>query len=414
MRVKKYIVDDMQEALRVIKKDLGSNALILSTRKVRKSTGLGLFSKNVLEVTAAVDTTEESTQNNTSNVTYSRGGSIQESPRFSNETESLRDEISELKKLLYSNSTSSSSSGTEDLVYLRQDVVDLKNIIYSLARDTGEGKALNLHKNLYSIYQNLIANEVDHKVAYKLVSIAGLNLSEDVIERPETLKKYMIMLIGKNIKVSGIVKPTTKKAKLLYFLGPTGVGKTTSMAKLAAQCALKHRNIALITVDTYRIAAVEQLKTYAKIINTPLEVATNPEQFVMAIDRHSDKEFIFIDTAGRSQLNKTQMDELNQYMIDYDPCEKHLVLSVTSKSSDLREIVKRFSKFNIDKLLFTKLDETSAFGPILNLAVTTQKQLSYLTTGQSVPQDIQVANQKRIAELVLLGSFDSLRRTVES
>jgi flagellar biosynthesis protein FlhF len=413
MKVKKYIVEDMQEALRVIKNDLGPDALILSTRKVRKGSALGLFSKLVLEVTAAIDTKEQPFESPKSNMTYSRNMSQPVPPKNSSDIENLKGELSELKKLLYNPPQLNRAAEADDFVYLRQDVIDLKNIIYSLAKDTGEGKALNLHKNLYSIYQNLIANEVDQKVAYKLVSMAGLNLSEDVIERPEALNRYMLKMIAKNIKASGIIKPDINKAKIIYFLGPTGVGKTTSMAKLAAQCALKQRKIALITIDTYRIAAIEQLKTYAKIINTPLEIATNPESFKEALELHSDKEFIFVDTAGRSQLNKTQMDELSRFLIDYEPSEKHLVISVTSKSTDLRDVVKRFSKFGIDKLLFTKLDETTAFGPLLNIAVWSQKPISYLTMGQSVPQDIKIANQDKIAELILLGSFDSLRRTVE-
>jgi len=405
----------MQEALRVIKKDLGPDALILSTRKVRKGAGFGLFSKILLEVTAAIDETQRKVYTKYSQTPSFNG----KRTYFKKEGEDgeiahIKEEIAELKKLLYKYPTPSHFPVSDDFNYLRQDVVDLKNIIYSLARDTGEGKALNLHKNLYGIYQNLIANDVDHKIAYKLVSIAELNLSEDVIERPETLKKYMIKLISKNIKISGVIKSESGKAKVLYFLGPTGVGKTTSIAKLAAQCALKHKKIAFITVDTYRIAAVEQLKTYAKIINTPIEIATTPESFAQAIEKHSNKEFIFIDTAGRSQFNKTQMDELSQFVLDDIPSEKHLVLSVTSKSSDLREVIKRFSKFKIDKLLFTKLDETTAFGPILNIAVWSQKPISYLTTGQSVPQDIMVANQNKIAEMIMLGSFDSLRRSVDS
>jgi len=413
MKVKKYIVEDMQDALRVIKKDLGPDALILSTRKVRKSSSLGLFSKLVLEVTAAVDEKDQFQDNPKGLRTYSKEGQFPEEFKNKSETKLLKEEISELKKLIYK-SPEAKKAETDDLVYLRQDVVDLKNIIYSLAKDTGEGKALNLHKNLYSIYQNLIANDVDHKIAYKLVSIAGLNLSEDVIERSETLKKYMIKMISKNIKVSGIKKPETKKARIVFFLGPTGVGKTTSMAKIAAQSALKHKKIAMITIDTYRIAAVDQLKTYAKIMNTPLEIATNPDSFNKAIEKHSEKEFIFIDTAGRSQFNKKQMDELSLFLPEYEPSEKQLVISVTSKSSDLKEVVKRFSKFGIDKLLFTKLDETTAFGPILNLSVWSQKPISYLTTGQSVPQDIKVANPEKIAELIMLGSFDSLRSNVEA
>jgi flagellar biosynthesis protein FlhF len=415
MKVKKYLVEDMQEALRVIKKDLGPDALILSTRKVRKGGSFGLFSKIVLEVTAAVDNIREEKEKPLPETSYSKGAIFQVESMKKNEVEGLKQELVDLKKILGSTSPNpSSTSSTEEFDYLRQDVVDLKNIIYSLIRDTGEGKALNLHKNLYSIYQNLLANEVDQKIAYKLVSLAGLNLSEDVLERSETLKKYMIKMIAKNIKVSGITKPESGNCNLIFFIGPTGVGKTTTLAKLAAQCALKRKKIVLITVDTYRIAAVEQLKTYARITNTPIEVATSPEKFKEAINRHRDKEYIFVDTAGRSQLNKSQMDELTHYMIDYEPCEKHLVLSVTSKSSDLKEITKRFSKLNFDKLLFTKLDETTAFGPILNEAVWCKKPISYLTTGQSVPQDIEVATDEKIAELVMLGSFDSLRKRVET
>ena len=184
-------------------------------------------------------------------------------------------------------------------------------------------------------------------------------------------------------------------------MGTTGVGKTTTLAKIAAKFVLEQRtNVALITADTYRISAVEQLKTYSDILELPLEIVYNPQELASALERHRDKELILIDTAGRSQHNEYQLRELEEFLRVNPRIEKHLVISATTKYTDARHIINKFSQVEPDKIIFTKIDETASLGMIINLLRDKKYALSYLTTGQSVPDDIERASSDILTTLL--------------
>ena len=192
------------------------------------------------------------------------------------------------------------------------------------------------------------------------------------------------------------------KPKIVALIGPTGVGKTTTLAKIAAKFVLESSTkVALITADTYRISAVEQLKTYSDILGLPLEIVYNPEALQEAIKKHADKQLILIDTAGRSQYNEFQMKELCELLAVDPNIEKHLVMSSTTKNSDGMELVNNFSICEPSRVIFTKVDETSTHGIILNVLHKRKLALSYLTTGQSVPDDIEPASLERLTEILL-------------
>jgi flagellar biosynthesis protein FlhF len=159
----------------------------------------------------------------------------------------------------------------------------------------------------------------------------------------------------------------------------------------------------LITIDTYRIAAVEQLRTYAEIINIPLEVVLTPSEMKRAIEKHEHRDLIFIDTAGRSQKNSMQLSELKSFIEAIKPDEIHLVLSTTTNYKNVQDVLEKFSVFPIDKIIFTKLDEGIGFGLILNVINRLNKSLSYFTTGQNVPDDIEISDPHRLAQLMIKG-----------
>ncbi|HCJ56303.1 MAG TPA: flagellar biosynthesis protein FlhF [Clostridiaceae bacterium] len=194
----------------------------------------------------------------------------------------------------------------------------------------------------------------------------------------------------------------TEPKKVAVFIGPTGVGKTTTMAKLAALYTLtKKKRVGFITSDTYRIAAVEQLRTYSDIIGIPLTVVYSPQEFASAVENYKDEDIIMVDTAGRSHKDKYQLMEL-KHLLDSDiESQVYLVISAGTKMSDCRDILNSYSFLEDYKLLFTKLDETSSYGAIINLSYITKKPLSYLTYGQSVPDDIEVADKSKIINSLL-------------
>lgn len=192
------------------------------------------------------------------------------------------------------------------------------------------------------------------------------------------------------------------RPKIVALIGTTGVGKTTTIAKIAAQFVLeKGVSVALITADTYRISAVEQLRTYSDIIGLPLEIVYSPAELKTALRKHRDKKLILIDTAGRSQNNEHQMQELKDFLAEEAAIEKHLVMSATTKERDAEKILEAFSACRPDRLLFTKTDETDSVGVIVNLLFERRLALSYLTNGQSVPDDIEPARPEILAKLLL-------------
>jgi len=193
-----------------------------------------------------------------------------------------------------------------------------------------------------------------------------------------------------------------KKKRIIALVGPTGVGKTTTIAKLAAKFSiLEKKKVALVTIDTYRVAAVEQLKTYADLLAVPMETASTPKQLQEALLKYEDNDLILVDTAGRSPLDKIAMAELKSFLSICPEIEIFLVLCATTKQTDLWEIIARFSHLPIKQLIFTKLDETLRYGVILNVVSGVRKGLVYVTTGQDVPDDIEVADPIKLAQLIL-------------
>lgn len=192
------------------------------------------------------------------------------------------------------------------------------------------------------------------------------------------------------------------RPKIVALIGTTGVGKTTTIAKIAAKYVLERGvSVALITADTYRISAVDQLRTYSDIIGLPLEIVYSPSELKPALRKHRDKKLILIDTAGRSQNNEYQMDELKEFLAVEPSIEKHLVLSATTKERDAEMILERFAACRPDRILMTKTDETDSVGFIVNLLFDRRLAMSYLTTGQSVPDDIEPAKPEALARLML-------------
>ncbi len=227
---------------------------------------------------------------------------------------------------------------------------------------------------------------------------ATMVLDKDSPEALKALSDYLHSVI----KTGDGIGLKDGRPKIVALIGTTGVGKTTTIAKIAAKYVLERGvSVALVTADTYRISAVDQLRTYSDIIGLPLEIVYSPEELKPALRKHRDKKLILIDTAGRSQNNSYQMDELRDFLAVDPSIEKHLVLSATTKERDAEAILERFSVCRPDRILLTKTDETESIGFIVNLLFDRRLAMSYLTTGQSVPDDIEPAKPEALARLML-------------
>lgn len=384
MKIRRYIANTAQEAMLKIKMDLGRDAIVLNTRKVRQKGLFKIFSKPLVEVLAAVD--------DDYSVKKAREDGGTEDKNIATARQVKDDRIKELENKL--------NTMESVLVKLYEQIKTSKQ------NGTAPG---DINSSILQVFRNnLLKNEVDPDIVNKIISTAGHQLggkqNPDLILSHTTSVLYNIIsgILGKPqpITLRNDGKPT-----VVIFLGPTGVGKTTTLAKIAANFALtQKKNVAFLTADTYRIAAVEQLKTYAEILGIPIGVVYSPNEICDALGNFADKDIILIDTAGRSHKNKHQFDELKTLVGMCKADEVFLVISATTSIGSCRDIIDKYGFLDDYKLIFTKLDEAAAVGSILNVRHMTNKNLSYFATGQNVPDDIEVANLDRITKS-LLGSL---------
>lgn len=365
MKVKLFTAQNMAEAMAQVKQDLGRDAVILHTRRYKKGGFLGFFGKEMVEVMAAVDATAASIpkQSQIVNPPVASLTATTEDPKMA----SLQHEMSNMRKML-------------------------EQMVCQIPKDTQQSSP---------VMELLLKNDIEPVIAANL--IRGLpDVNSLVGNNPAIVHKLLVhRIVSYCQRVDGIeILPS--KCKTVALIGPTGVGKTTTIAKLAANFVLKEGyKVALVTADTYRIAAVEQLKIYGDIIGVPIEIVYSPEELKAALKRHEDKHLVLIDTAGRSPSNHQQLTEL-QSLLAVDPCiETHLVLSTTTKYRDAMEIVNKFSACSPQRFLFTKVDEASNLGTVLNLLYHFPTTLSYMTTGQSVPDDIELISSTKLANMIL-------------
>jgi len=378
MKIRRFIADNLQEAIRQARIELGQDAIILHTRKFKQGGFMGLFGKPRVEITVALD----------------------EVPRVV-ETGLVPPEVLSAPPAAASQGEApADSDGQADLLY---ELKTVKELVTQLNEKIGErDKLKGLPRSTQAMYKRLLRNNVDEKLALRLVRSVGEQLESENTRDQERCRELFIQGIENLIRKPRPIEFNKNKPRVVAMVGPTGVGKTTTIAKLAANFTLlEKKQVGLITIDTYRIAAVEQLKTYAEIIGIPLEVVFRPEGLMPALDKFRHKDLIFIDTAGRSPKNEPQISELAEFLKAARPDEIMLVLSTNTHTADLLDIYRRFNVVRIDKLVFTKLDESNTWGQILNTVHKTRTSLAYITNGQNVPDDIEVPDPFYLAKTIL-------------
>jgi len=264
---------------------------------------------------------------------------------------------------------------------------------------------LQLPPSMLSLYGELVANDVDPMIALRLCEYTQRTLLEqggDEAVDPEQARLFMRRIIADFIPVASPIQLEPGKLRVAALVGPTGVGKTTTIAKLAAYAKLElKQKVALLTLDTFRMAAVDQLHQYAEILQVPLHVALTVEDLRAAMRFYQDRALVLIDTPGHSPKDSEMQNQLRRFLDELPEVETHLVLSATTKPRDLADIAQRFEPLKPSRIIFTKLDETSTFGPLLSTLVRVKRPLSYLGTGQEVPQDLETATSRRVADLIL-------------
>ncbi|BDU77415.1 hypothetical protein METESE_23730 [Mesoterricola sediminis] len=267
---------------------------------------------------------------------------------------------------------------------------------------------LQLPQPLLELYGDLVANDLDPLIALRLCEYTQRSLMEQDGTGhsgeldPERARIFLRRVIADFIPVAPPIQLETGRTRVVALVGPTGVGKTTTIAKLAAYAKLElKQKVALLTLDTFRIAAVDQLHQYAEILQVPLHVALTVEDLRSALRFYQDRALVLLDTPGHSPKDAEMMGQLRRFLDELPEAEVHLVLSATTKPRDLADIAQRFESLGPSRLVFTKLDETCTLGPLLSTLVRVKRPISYLGTGQEVPQDLEMATSRRLADLIL-------------
>lgn len=388
MLIKKFQANTNAEAIMLAMEELGKDAIIMSVKNINPRGIYKLFRKPTVEVTAAIDdsiTTDERKQ--------------KERERRQNTIFPLQEqeETSEVK--------------VDNTQQLEQKLETLQNIIEKQIQEKPvkeiEDKITD-DKNLDClklIYNQMIDNEVDEVYANQIITEIEQTLKKDspINQILSAIYQKIVLKLGP----SKSLELEDGNTRFVFFIGPTGVGKTTTIAKIASSLVMeKKKKVAFVTSDTYRIAAVEQLRTYANILDVPMFVIYDADEMKRVREELCEYDVVLVDTAGRSHKNREQRDDIERLILSVPEEEReiYLVLSVTTKYRDLLKITETYSQISDYRLVFTKLDETASLGNILNIRMATGAYLSYATFGQNVPDDISRTDAQLIAKQLLGGN----------
>ncbi len=452
MTIKKYTGKTKEEAINKAKEDLGEAAVIMNVKETKKGGFLGMGKKKVFEVTASIDEDIDTPKGVVrkpvqsgieaasghfdavadqeikipTQVSQSDEELEETKKQFAALSEIFRNNENNMSSVTYSKvnapTKDSALSNSANNVIKQGDIIDDKEnkkgekksqILQSkeeqleeMETTTQKRKQSNNNKFVKTLYNTLLDNEVDEKYINQLMDDMEkvLKNGNNVNYLISNVYQKLILKLGQPAQiVSGENKP-----KVVFFIGSTGVGKTTTIAKIASDLKLKQgKEIALVTMDTYRLGAKDQLEEYASIMQIPMKVILEPEQISEEINKLKKYEVVLVDTSGFSHRNNEMKGNVVSLLNSLDEKfekEVYLVLSATTKYKDLKEIIDSYKEFTTFNMIFTKLDETSSYGNILNCKLYSKSNLSYVTTGQNVPDDIEILDTQKLVKYLLGGN----------
>lgn len=412
MRIKKYTAGSMREALLQIKNELGEEAIILKTRKLPKKV-FSIGAREDVEVTAAVDETAAPEPampplNLESTGVYARPRPVSNiidpelpgAPEVKNWEPPRSDGPANGRDTKLPRRSEDRRDQIE-LLELRENIRELQDVVRGIVDKGSPSVQGEFTGGWAALYLRLIESEVQPVVAAEILKQVGATGSS--LSGSQAQQQFISSLTS-SLKVAGPLKLKKGGPLVVAFVGPTGGGKTTTLAKLAAHCCItKKKKVSIITADTYRIAAIEQIRMFADIIKVGLKVVFSTDEVADALRECVADDIVLVDTAGRSQRNVEHMDDLRLLIESLHADEVHLVLSATTKDGDLIDCIDRYRPLGVNRLIFTKLDETGHVGNLLNSIHRSDIPVAYFTTGQSVPDDIEVAQASRLLQRLLGG-----------
>lgn len=411
MIIKKYLGKTEAEAVENAKKELGTGIVIMNVKNVKKKGFFSFLQREKVEVTVALE--EEGEKQKIQPKQQPKTEAAAQQPADPAKPVDLKQPVGE------GNGRKEESAVIEEKLNSLQSLLEkqLMNAAFMEEKEKEKEEEkkeeekkekeeeTEMDRFLKLLYNTMIENEVDEIYANQIIDDFGkIQSSNQTIDFVlSNIYQKMILRFGE----SKGIEPPDKKPKLVFFIGPTGVGKTTTIAKIASKFQVeKEKKVALLTADTYRIAAAEQLRTYANILEAPFRIIYTEEEIKTACEEFSDYDYILVDTAGHSHQNESQRENMKKLLDAMDDTvekEVYLVLSATTKYKDLLNIADTYSKITDYKIIFTKLDETETFGNLLNLKLHTGVELSYVTCGQNVPDDIADFNPQKTVKRLLEG-----------
>ena len=437
MTIKKFQGKTKEEAIALAKEEMGSSVVIMNVKEVRQKGIFGIFKGSMYEVTAALEDDvmpqgpfsipQPQKESNTSgfNAVADEEISLRDltkdvepvavspvkntapvSQELHAESQALKEAFAAVNEVMEKNGHKPIAPLKESQAAQMVKEPEFRPLqSMDFVEEIPQGRDEQSHQFFKILYKVLLDNEVDEVYINQFMdeldrvshSTNGLDyLISNVYQK-------MILKLGQ----PEVISLSKKKPKVVFFIGPTGVGKTTTIAKIASRFKVEQeKKVALLTADTYRIAAAEQLRTYANILDTPLSIIYTPEDIGKEMEKFLDYDLVLVDTAGFSHKNDGQREDMKR-LLENLPAQYerqiYLVLSATTKYKDLIEITDIYNEFCEFHLIFTKLDETSTYGNILNIKLHTGAQLSYVTTGQNVPDDIEVVDTQKLVKQLLGG-----------